>query len=261
MARTKRSEIDVGAVVEIETAGRLMYAVCVYREQTYGSLWRIVDEVVRSRPTEMETFVQKRERFFAFSPIESVLGEDGFKYVGTVHLPVDFKKLPLFRWPIYRPGTNEIVRWKLWSGTSRSHDIAPVGAEHADLPILQITHPRALRERLETGWLPRDLPATPSPGYGSVGHRSVEFFIHVRDRSSVERALQKLRELGGEVELRGSDESQSIVARWRLTEPLPSLKSRVEALALGEGGTLEGWGIAVGTTDDPTHASRSELRN
>jgi hypothetical protein len=235
-----KHRFGVGSVVEIATATGFTYAVCVHDDPMYGLLWRIIDRTFAARPKDLRALIREPERFFAFSPIESVAGDGPFRYLDRVAVPPEIAALPTLRWPIHRPGSSEIVRWKLWSG-STSGALPVAGPEHLDLSILQITHPNALRDRIETGWRPRDRPVVTSPG-GPPSTRSglVRFFIRFTDPSSATAALSSLSALGWTAETHVHDDGVTVVAsRFVAGSPTES-RDVVERLAREFGGEYEG---------------------
>jgi hypothetical protein len=158
------THLGVGSVVEMVCGDVCVYALCIYEDRTYGLLWRIVDETTRSRPTDLESFVRRPERFFVFSPLDALVSRAGpFRDAGRVTVFPDVAAVPQLRWPIYRPGSSEVSRWKLWTTSSPPAAFPMAGPEHEHLSILEVAHPDALRRRIEEGWRPRDRPVRPEP--------------------------------------------------------------------------------------------------
>lgn len=245
-----KHRFGVGSIVEIATAKGFTYALCVHDDPMYGLLWRIIDRTFDARPEDLRALIREPERFFAFSPIESVASDGPFRYVDRVTVPPEIAALPTLRWPIHRPGSSEIVRWKLWSG-STSGPLPIAGPEHVDLSILQITHPTALRERIETGWRPRDRPVVASPGGPpSTPSGLVRFFIGFTDPSSAKAALSRLSAGGWATETHAEDDRVTVVASRFVAGSAAESRGVVERLAREFGGEYEGLEIDLASPAD-----------
>lgn len=259
MTERGKRQLDVGAIVEIPLEPGYAYGVCIYNDPTYGCLWRIADAIMGARPADIASVVAGNARFYAFSPLEKVVGSGEFHYVGTLKLPVAVREIPRLRWPIFRPGTNAILRWKLWSPGLRSTDMPIAGPEDSGLSILEIVHPQALRQRLQSGWVPRtaQLAAAESPS-DELRRKLPQVFLKFADDDRARRAVTRLRRKSWDAELRPDNDGVRVIGTKRSSAAADLSRDQLEALVYDLEGVLEGWGVAL--ADEEQSPSSEEER-
>jgi hypothetical protein len=146
----------LGDVIEIPTPGGLAYLQYTHDHQRYGALVRILPGLFETRPGEISTLVQQRERFVVFFPLRAAVRQGIVEIVSSEPIPEPSVPFPLFRARgAIKPGTNRVLWWALWDGQAY-HRLGELSPEQRDLPIVGIWNDTLLAERIASGWSPKD---------------------------------------------------------------------------------------------------------
>lgn len=151
-----RTQLRVGAIIEIVTGRGLAYGQLTHHHDVYGWLMVVRRSFYASRPP-IADMVRAPHAFTAFVSIELGLRQRLFRIVGSSPISTEHEKFPLFRWGI-RNRDGEVRDWWLWDGGdfNRTHVGSHLTPEQRELPLEELITPGALVARLESGWGPSD---------------------------------------------------------------------------------------------------------
>lgn len=161
--RRKRPRPKIGDVIEITTPQGFAYAQFTHDHPMGGEVLRILPGLYASRPADLASLVQQRERYVTFYAVRAALRDDEIEVaiVGQFPIPARNRPFPLFRSPMLPdPITGEIPFWTLWDGrdSTTARRVERLTEAQRDLPPGGFpSHPLFI-EQIVSGWQPRDDP-------------------------------------------------------------------------------------------------------
>jgi hypothetical protein len=252
------ARVAVETLLEISTLRGLVYVQCIAVHPVYGPLLRVIDGFEKRRPVDLAAVAQRTSAFVAFVAVENGLRLGMFDVVGQFPVPEGSMPFPLFRHPVYRPGSSQILRWQLWDGEQK-YPVDHLTPPQMDLPILEIIFPSAFVRRLATGWRPADEPeyTTKHPAISTSAQTrpddTARFFFYVPDEAGARALELELRTIGFEVEtrVRADAAEWGVTASRRISDPseILVLRPKLESLASSVGGEYDGWEYALFAQD------------
>ncbi len=150
---TKRPRFTLGTVVEVSLEHGLAYAQYVARHKLYGPFIRVIDSVTSRPRNDLEQLVQEPTRFFTSLVWDKFVPPEFARLVGRAPVPEEFRKVPLLRG---RYGMqSKPSRWYLWN-EAKATEIHELTSEFLELSLNELWNVALLRERIASGWRPRD---------------------------------------------------------------------------------------------------------
>jgi hypothetical protein len=144
-----------GDIFEIATTKGKAYLQNLLRYPQWGALIRVSEQLFDVRPSEINEIFARGHRFLIFFPLNAAAKQGIVEYVGTMPVPHELEKLPLFR--DGNPDREGKVKdWWLWDG-EREWKIGQLSLEQRKLPIVEIVNDTALIYYIETGYRPENI--------------------------------------------------------------------------------------------------------
>jgi len=263
-------KLKVGDICEVRTPAGLAYIQFTHEHEYMGELVRVLPGLYESRPGDFSVLARQKELYFVFTPLRYSIRSKNIEIVSHDNVPEWAKPYPLMRlsWGTDRDG--KTLRWKIADAsvqwTIADHQRIPVVTEltpeQQKLSIHTLLPHAALVKRLAQGWTPEreeefrllsiaeqdaknENLAKQGHGQGGMAH-----YLYFRKKAQVEKAGQKLRKLGFEVDVRRGADGETWLA---LARPGPTkrpadiegLRDELETLAQELGGEYDGWELAI----------------
>lgn len=143
----------LGDVIEFPTNKGLTYLQLSQNhksEPVFGWFVRVLPEFFSTRPSDLTSLVQRKERFGQFFPFVS-----DYSTFANVQIPEFARSFPILKLSNSRVPSIDAY-WRLFNG----HEFRFARYLHqclVDAPLIELTSDDILRERIESGWTPVDL--------------------------------------------------------------------------------------------------------
>jgi hypothetical protein len=275
----KRKKLaSVGTLFEIDTSRGFAYVQLALRHPVMGCLIRVLPAVFEEPPSDLQSLVQQKERFFTFYPVDDAVARGLIRPVATLDLPEWAREMPLLRKALtIDPVTRRPAEWALWDGTRTIRAEMP-SSELRELSLARIVSHDLLVKRIEDDWSPAvefwEAPDTNSGNTtGADARRSkkpsgsatkdddvlrqleelgfppgskvhVRHYLYFNSAREAKQAASRIRKLGFDVEQRPSGRSTLVRASHALRidpSSLERLRAELGEIAERSGGEYDGW--------------------
>lgn len=145
----------IGDIIEIPTKLGLAYAQYTHKNPKMGSLLRVFDIQLPTRPTHFSAVIAELIQFSTFIPLGAIVDRGIFRVIA--HQPVleANRAFPIFKSGVRDPRTNVTVNWWLWDGENE-WQVGKLADEQTRFPVFQIVNDTMLVRMIETGWRAED---------------------------------------------------------------------------------------------------------
>lgn len=146
----------IGDVILIPTPEGVAYAHYTHQHPRYGALLRVFPEVHAAPLESMDALAGRAPSFSVFFPLGAAVNRGIVSVAGSLPVPPERARFPLFRAAMPNLATGGVAAWWLWDGENEW----PAGAltpEQRSLPIRELVNDTLLVERIVSGWRPEDV--------------------------------------------------------------------------------------------------------
>jgi hypothetical protein len=155
----------IGDVLEVATPKGFGYVQYTFYKKIYGTLIRVLPEIHQSRPVNFSYIAQRRESYFVFCPIKTLIARRLLKVVANENIPDWAVGLPVMRKrgftrPIAEGGG--VSHWTICDG-DKEFRVETLTEEQARLSIASSWNLGMLVKRLSEGWRPELDTGLPNP--------------------------------------------------------------------------------------------------
>jgi hypothetical protein len=152
-----KKRVQIGDIIEIQTAEGLAYAQYTHQHPTHGGLIRVFDLLFQNRPSDFLAVANTPVRFSTFFPVAAAIRRGIFSVVGHEKIAPDNQSFPVFRNGVADPKTKKVAAWWFWDG-EKEWKVGKITPEQRRMPIVEVWNDALLIERIETGWTPANDP-------------------------------------------------------------------------------------------------------
>jgi hypothetical protein len=256
------SRARIGDVIEIATSMGLAYVQYSHDHMRYGSLIRALPGFFAQRPEDVCEVAKRPETFFTFYPVDAAVRRKMISIAGHCLVPEPARSFPLMRHEGGVDRATQEMTWLLWDrhGVAVSR-VKELTDEQKRMSTAGICNHAALVEMITTGWTPlRQLegyaagaaarrekarqatPAAEAESQPSAAPK-LRHYLYFRNRRAAQKAADRLRPTGGQVESRPSaDGKQWLVLLTRhAPDDIEQVREELEQIAKALGGEYDGW--------------------
>src|SRR3954471_5448970 len=109
-------QVQIGSIIEIQTAKGLAYAQYTHQHPTHGGLIRVFDPLFTNPPSDFSQVADGPVRFSTFFPLRAAVSRNTFKVVGHERIAPGNREFPIFRGGNADPKTKKVAVWWFWDG-------------------------------------------------------------------------------------------------------------------------------------------------
>ena len=154
---------QIGDVIEITTSHGFAYAQFTHEIPLHGQLLRILPRLYVTRPADLASLVQQRERYVTFYALRMAFHYVNIEVaiVGRFEIPERNRPVPLFRSPPLEPREpGEPPYWTLWDA-QRQWRVDRLTEAQRSLPVDGEPPTEVFLDQIVSGWSPRDYDGIP----------------------------------------------------------------------------------------------------
>jgi hypothetical protein len=148
--------VRINAIIQIHTNRGYAYAHYSHKLPGKSPIIRVLEGFDQNPQTDLDRLVRRTTRFFTFFPLKTAVKQKKVEIIGYHPVPEFAQQCPVFKVASsVNPATKKLNFWAIWDG-EKTTEMKEFSEEQKNYPTFETMTSWLLRERLETGWSPRD---------------------------------------------------------------------------------------------------------